>query len=146
MTPRRTFLMGGLLAAGILLTSSCAGTRVPATPGAGGGGRMTALNSLAALNAVLAAPAGRSIVIFHSPRCDFCRATLRSVERVLPELSSDAVVYTVDIDSQPLIRDTLGIGPVPVVVFLRDGAEVKRWNVYRPAFLVRRALVRFFAS
>ena len=57
-----------------------------------------------------------------------------------------AVIYTVNIDQDPLISGALGIGTVPVAAFLREGAEVDRWVGYRPAFVMRRPLQRFFGS
>jgi len=107
---------------------------------------MEELVGMAAVSAVMAPRPGRRVLIYHSPRCDFCRATLRSAEAVLPDLGPQAVVYTLDIDSNPEVRDALDIGPVPVVIFLENGQEVKRWHVYRPGFIARGALRRFLAG
>lgn len=134
---------GCLVGAVWLLTTSCVGTHSPAPAGCG---RMEELVGMAAVQAVMTPRPGRSVLIYHSPRCDFCRATLMSVEAVLPDLGPQAVVYTLDIDSNPEVRDALDIGPVPVVVFLENGQEVKRWRVYRPGFIARGALRRFLAG
>lgn len=142
MEARQTLVLGMALALAATVSMSCASTTVPAR--SGGAGRMEALVGMEAVANVLARQAGKSVLVYHSPRCDFCRSVLESFAATLPELDARAVVYTVDIDSNPTVRDTLGIGPVPVVVFLQDGQEVKRWRVYRCSFLARRGLRSFF--
>jgi hypothetical protein len=143
MASRRIAVAACVLAGGLLLSLSCVGTR----PQTGGGpGRIEELVGLEAVNSVLTRPAGRCVLIYHSPRCDFCRGVIRSAEAVLPDLGPQAVIYSLDIDSNPDVRNATAIGPVPVVVFLRDGNEVNRWRVYRPGFLARGAFRRFFAG
>jgi thioredoxin-like negative regulator of GroEL len=71
---------------------------------------------------------------------------LHSLRQALSGLGPDAVIYTVDLDLDPLIGPVLGIGSVPVVAFMRDGREVERWSAYRPTALVRGPLRRFFAQ
>lgn len=132
-----TAAIGGLT----VLAAACMSTRLPQASG----GRLEALSGLPAVSAVLTQKTGRRVLVYHSPRCDFCRAVLGSMERVLPELGAEAVIYTVDIDRNPDVRDAMGIGPVPVVLFLENGAEVTRWRVYRPGFMVRSGVRRFFA-
>jgi thioredoxin-like negative regulator of GroEL len=131
-----------LLAGVALLSVSCVTTSTPVTAGAG---RLQAIDGLEAVNTVLNRRTGRTILVYHSPRCDFCRGILRSAEAVLPDLGPQDVIYTLDTDSNPEVRSAMGIGPVPVVVFLRDGREVKRWRLYRPGFIARGAIRRFFA-
>jgi thioredoxin-like negative regulator of GroEL len=109
-------------------------------------GRLEALTGVDAVAAVQTRARGKCVLVFHSPRCDFCGSLLQSFEEALPELPAGAVVYTVDIDSNPEVRDAMGIGPVPVVIFLREGQEVRRWRVFRLPWTARRGLRRFFAD
>gem|GEM_PF-1577026 len=142
MTRRWNNVVASLLGTGLILTLSCARARVPL---AAGPGRMEALAGLDAVNAVLAKRTGSCVLVFHTPRSAPCRGMLQSIRQALPGLGAEAVIYTVDTDSDPLIGAALGIGSVPVVVFLRDGSEVDRWSAYRPTAMVRGALRRFFA-
>lgn len=138
----RRMALASVWAAVLVVAVSCVSQPVPTTRG----GRLEALVGMPAVSAVLRGQkAGRCVLVYHSPRCDFCRAVLGSMEDVLPDLDPQAVIYTLDIDRNPDVRDAMGIGPVPVVVFLENGVEVNRWRVYRPGFLVRSGVRSFFA-
>jgi thioredoxin-like negative regulator of GroEL len=140
---RQTVVVTCLLVAGALLAASCVSTTAPGTAGPG---RMEELVGMEAVKTVLSRASGPCVLIYHSPRCDFCRSTLRSAEAVLPDLSAQDRIYTVDIDVNQDVAEAMGIGPVPVVLFLRDGKEVKRWRMFRPGFAARGSLRRFFAQ
>ena len=142
MAKQRWTRLASLLGVGLCLAVSCTGTRLAVQPGPG---RLEALVGLEAVTYVLTHRPGPCVLIYHSPRCEFCRAVLRAMTSALPDLGPQAVIYTLDIDGNPDVRDAMGIGPVPVVVFLRDGVEVRRWRLYRPGFVVRAGLRRFFA-
>lgn len=142
MTSRWNRMAAVLLGVGLVFTLSCVRTRVPA-PGAPG--RMEALAGLDAVNDVLARPTGSCVLAFHSPRSAASQAMLHSIRQALPGLGEGAVVYTVNMDGDPLLGPALGIGSVPTVVFLREGSEVDRWTAYRPVSMVRGPLRQFFA-
>ena len=125
------------------LAVSCTSTPAAQRPDAG---RMEALTGGEAVTAVLARTSGKRVLVYHSPRCDFCRSLLDSFAQALSELPAGAVVYTVDIDRNPGVREAMGIGPVPVTVFLDGSAEVRRWRVVRLPFMARRGLRQFFAD
>lgn len=143
MRARQATVLCVALALAGMLGVSCVSTPRATRPG--GPGRMEELVGMDAVAKVLARRPGKCVLVYHSPRCDFCRGVLQSFATTLPDLDTGDVVYTVDIDSNPTVRDTMGIGPIPVVVFLEDGAEVKRWRVYRIPPLARRGLRAFFA-
>ncbi len=142
-TMRGWALISGMVAA-MALMASCVSQ--PATaPTGDSGATLAALDGLEAVQAWIQEPRGRRVLIYHSPRCDFCKGVLQAVERVRPELAPTARLATVDIDSNPDVATAQGIGPVPVVVFLDGPRETKRWRVARPGPMVRRGLRAFFA-
>ncbi len=143
MRARQAVVLCTALALAGTVAVSCVST--PRVTRPGGPGRMEELVGMDAVASVLARTRGKCVLVYHSPRCDFCRGVLQSFATTLPELDAGAVVYTVDIDSNPTVRDTMGIGPVPIVVFLEDGTEVNRWRVYRIPPLARHGLRAFFA-
>jgi thioredoxin-like negative regulator of GroEL len=46
--------------------------------------------------------------------------------------------------AEPGLRQQLGVGPVPCVVYFRDGKEVDRGTGWRPGFVVNSAFDKFF--
>jgi len=142
-TMRGWALISGLMAAAALM-ASCV-SQPAALPAGDSGASLEALDGMAAVQAWLQEPRGRRVLIYHSPRCDFCKGVLQAVHEVRPELAPTARVATVDIDSNPDVATAQGIGPVPVVLFLDGPREIRRWRVARPAPMVRRGLRAFFA-
>ena len=138
-----SLLWSGVLAAACLVGSGCVGT---ATPTSAKTGRIEPISSMTQLNAIINHCTRPYVIVYHSPRCGFCSAMLKGIHRGLAGFGPQALIYTVDIDSNTDIRDSKGIGPVPVVVFYKDGREVNRWRTFRPAFVVQRAMTRFFAE
>ena len=134
------------LGAGIVLMAILGGTGCASTPASmtTGGGRIVALSGLPQVDAAIASGKAPFIVFYHSPRCGFCGGMLKGMKRDLPDFGAKALIYTVDIDSNTDVRDSKDIGPVPVVVFYKNGHEVNRWRTFRPAFVVRKTLKKFF--
>jgi len=136
-------LSTGLVAISILGGAGCASTSATKTARVG---RIEPVVSLAQLEATIASSKAPFIVFYHSPRCGFCGGMLKGMKRDLADFGPKALIYTVDIDSNTDARDSRDIGPVPVVVFYKNGREVDRWRTFRPAFVVRKTLRKFFAG
>jgi thioredoxin-like negative regulator of GroEL len=54
------------------------------------------------------------------------------------------VVYTVDVFQHASLRQQLGVGPVPCMVYFKDGREVERSTGWRPGFVLGGKLDSFF--
>lgn len=144
MTTMRGWALTSGLVAALTLMTACV-SRPTTTKAGDSGASIEALDGLADVQTWLREPSGRRVLIYHSPRCDFCKGVLHAVQEVQPELAPTARIAIVDIDSNPDVAAAQRIGPVPVVLFLDGPREIKRWRVARPAPLVRRGLRAFFS-
>ena len=84
------------------------------------------------------------VLLFQSPRCPYCRAVMRSVRAGVADRGKPWVIYTVDVAQEPALRSELGVGPVPCMIYYRDGQEVDRSTGWRPGFSLNSRLDHFF--
>lgn len=93
---------------------------------------------------VTAPAAGPVVLLFQSPRCPYCRAVMKSVRAGVAQKGKPWKVYTVDVAQEPALRAQLGVGPVPCLVYFRDGQEVERSTGWRPSMVLNSTLDSFF--
>lgn len=87
--------------------------------------------------------AGPVVLLFQSPRCPYCKAVMRSVRSGVAE-GKPWVVYTVDVAQEPALRAELGVGPVPCLIYFRNGQEIDRSTGWRPGFSLNGKFDHFF--
>ena len=93
---------------------------------------------------VTAPTAGPVVLLFQSPNCPYCRAVMKSVRAGVVRKGKPWKVYTVDVAQEPALRAQLGVGPVPCLVYFRDGQEIDRSTGWRPSFSLNSTLDGFF--
>ena len=86
---------------------------------------------------------GPAVLLFQSERCPYCRAVMRSVRKGVAK-GKPWTVYTVDVRQEPALRQQLGVGPVPCLVYFKGGQEVDRSTGWRPGVSLKGKLNRFF--
>jgi thioredoxin-like negative regulator of GroEL len=86
---------------------------------------------------------GPVVLLFESPNCPYCRALMGSVRKGVAG-GKPWIVYTVDVFEDPALRQQFAVGPVPCLVYLKDGKEVDRSTGWRPGFVVSGSLNSFF--
>lgn len=86
---------------------------------------------------------GPAVLLFQSERCPYCRAVMRSVRKGVAK-GKPWTVYTVDVRQDPVLRQQLGVGPVPCLIYFKNGQEVDRSTGWRPSISLKGKLNRFF--
>lgn len=87
--------------------------------------------------------AGPVLLAFHSPNCPYCGSLLKTLRSGVAQ-GKPWVVYTVDVREETALRGRLGVGPVPTLVYYRNGQEVDRSMGWRPGILLSGRIDRFF--
>jgi thioredoxin 1 len=87
--------------------------------------------------------AGPVVLFFYSPSCPYCKALMKKA-RAGVEDGKPWLIYTVNIREEPYLRSQLGVGPVPCLIYYRNGQEVDRTTGWRPGFALSGRLDKFF--
>jgi thioredoxin 2 len=82
------------------------------------------------------------LVDFWAPWCGPCRMVSPAVEQLGRELAGRLKVVKLDIDTAPEIAQRFGVQGIPLLLVLRDGAEIDRAVGAIPARQLREMVMR----
>jgi thioredoxin 1 len=134
--------VAGVLGVLLLLAAGCATVPPETAVSRAGQGRYEPLPA-GGFAQVVQRSSGPVVLLFESPNCPYCRSLMASVRKGVAK-GKPWVVYTVNVFEDPGLRQQFGVGPVPCLVYFRDGKEVDRSTGWRPSFLVSGSLNSFF--
>lgn len=134
-------LFWAVLAAGVLGVG-CASVDSALPVARQGSGRYEALPS-GGFQQVTRPGSGPVVLLFYSPSCPYCKTLMKKV-RAGVAAGKPWVIYMVNIREEPYLRSQLGVGPVPCLIYYRNGQEVDRTTGWRPGFALSGKLDSFF--
>ncbi len=67
----------------------------------------------------------RAALLFTAPWCGFCKSMKLMCEKAENDFS-DTRFYTVDIDSEPSLKNSFNIASVPTLILFEDGRALSR--------------------
>jgi len=107
-----------------------------------GGGRYEPLPP-GGFGQVVSPGSGPLVLLFYSPSCPYCKGLMKKTRAGVAK-GRPWVIYTINVRDEPYLRSQLGVGPVPCLVYYRNGQEVERTTGWRPGFALSSKLNSFF--
>lgn len=65
------------------------------------------------------------VVVFHSPKCDYCRKLMPTIDELQQNLKSEFSLMKINIEDDPGVAETYNIHSIPEIVKFRDGKLVR---------------------
>lgn len=70
---------------------------------------------------------GTAIIYFWAPWCGPCKSMTPIIEALATQLKDTVVVYKLDVDQQPEVRQAFNVMSIPTVLLLSNGQEALRF-------------------
>lgn len=83
---------------------------------------------------------GVTLVDFWAEWCGPCRRVTPMLEQMAPNYAGKATIAKCNVDDAPGLAQEYGVGSIPTLIVMKDGAEVKRFIGITPVEELSKAL------